>query len=360
MREDEKFLVLLSQFELSIKKIDSILNCLGANISIDSFFKNKECKKLVSEEMYANMQVCASEARMRNYLENLKNAGIVLLTKFSSNYPDKLAFLPDAPYFLFCKGDLSLLKAKSISIVGSRTPSNYGRIMTDRLSEGLAKNGVCIVSGLAYGVDSISHRKALENGGNTIAVLGSGFNNIYPAEHTTLAKEIAEKGLLISEYCPSMKATRYTFPQRNRIIAGLSDGVLITEAGIKSGTVHTKDFALDYGKEVFALPGNANSEKSELPNALIKSGQGQCVTEAEDILNALGIDKFAQPKKKEKACQLGMEEQEIVDLLSDGDKNIEFLSEKSTLNINILNSYLTTLEIRGIIRRMPGGVYSLV
>ncbi len=359
MREEEKLLVLLSQFELPLKKIDNILNCLGERQSIDEFFKSKECKKLISEELYANMQVCASEARIRIYLENLKNSGIELITKFSDNYPEKLAYLPDAPYFLFCKGDISLLSAKSIAIVGSRTPSNYGRIMTDKLSEGLAKNGVCIVSGLAYGVDSIAHRKALDEGGKTIAVLGSGFNNIYPAEHSNLAKDIAEKGLLISEYCPSMKATRYTFPQRNRIIAGLSDGVLITEAGIKSGTVHTKDFALDYGKEVFALPGNANSEKSELPNALIKSGQGQCVTEAEDILTGLGMEKNFKAQNKQKSFQLSLEEQEIVDLLSDGDKNIEFLSEKSTLNINILNSYLTTLEIRGIIRRMPGGVYSL-
>lgn len=359
MREDEKFLVLLSQFEITNKKIENILAALGDDISIKNFFALESAKKLVGEELYANMQTCASATRLEMYLTNLKNAGITLLTRFSDGYPYKLEVLPDAPYFLFCKGNIDLLKETAISIVGSRTPSNYGRIMTDRFSEGLAKAGVVVVSGLAYGVDSIAHRKALEVGGKTIAVLGSGMNNIYPAEHTSLAKEIAEKGLLISEYCPSMKATRYTFPQRNRIIAGLSDGVLITEAGLKSGTVHTKDFALDYGKDVFALPGNVTSEKSELPNGLIKSGQGQAVTEADDILKFIGFER-KEEKKTEKAVKLSFEEQEIVNLLSKGDKDMEFLSKNSTLNINILNSYLTTLEIRGIIRRLPGGVYVLV
>ncbi len=358
MREEEKFLVLLSQFELSIKKIDNIIDKLGSNICIDDFFASKDMKAIVGEELYANIKICASEDRLRTYLKSLSSLNIKLLTRFSDDYPQKLALLQDAPYFLFCKGDISLLEEKAVSIVGSRTPSNYGRIMTDRFTEGLVKAGVVVISGLAYGVDSIAHRKALEVGGKTIAVLGSGLNNIYPAEHTSLAKEIEEKGLLISEYCPSMKATRYTFPQRNRIIAGLSDGVLITEAGLKSGTVHTKDFALDYGKDVFALPGNVNSEKSDLPNAIIKSGQGQCVTEVGDILEYFGLEKNSQ--KKEHAFELCLEEQEIVNLLADGDKNIEFLSEKCTFNINILNSYLTTLEIRGIIRRLPAGFYSLV
>lgn len=360
MREDEKFLVLLSQFEISTKKIDNILEQLDGNVSIKNFFALKNVKELVGEELFAKIQVCSSEERIKNYQNNLKEAGIKLITRFSDNYPAKLAFLSDSPYFLFCKGDLSLLEMKGVAIVGSRTPSNYGRIITDRFSEGLAKGGLCIISGLAYGVDSIAHRKALEVGGKTIAVLGSGMNNIYPAEHTSLAKEIAEKGLIISEYCPSMKATRYTFPQRNRIIAALSDGVLITEAGIKSGTVHTKDFALDYGKDVFAVPGNINSEKSELPNALIRSGQGQCVTAADDILDYLGVEKVEVKKKEKKACQLSMEEDEILSLLTNGDKSMEFLSKNSSLNINILNSCLTTLEIRGIIRRLPGGFYSLV
>ena len=357
MTEEEKLFLLLSQFEISNKKVERILNELGQNISIDSFFKIKDLKNILGEEIYANVQVCASEVRLRQYQRNLQESKIKLLTIFSKDYPQKLAFLPEKPYFLFCKGDLSLLSKKSIAIVGSRTPSNYGRMMTDRFAGQLAQNGVVVVSGLAYGIDSIAHRKALEVGGKTIAVLGAGFNNIYPAEHKSLADSIAEKGLLISEYCPSMKATRYSFPQRNRIIAGLSDGVLITEAGMKSGTIHTKDFALDYGRELFAIPGNITSEKSQLPNDIIRSGQGQCVLCVEDILSSLGMSKTKQPKKQ---LQLSFEEQEIVDLLSKGDFDIDYLSKNCSLKVNILNSCLTTLEIRGIIKRLPGEVYSLV
>ena len=357
MTEEEKLFLLLSQFEISNKKVEKILDELGEHISIGRFFKIKDLAKILGEELYANMQVCASEVRLRQYQRNLEESGITLLTIFSKSYPEKLAFLPDKPYFLFCKGDLSLLSKKSIAIVGSRMPSNYGRMMTDRFAGQLAQSGVVIVSGLAYGVDSIAHRKALEVGGNTIAVLGSGFNNIYPAEHQSLADTIAKEGLLISEYCPSMKATRYSFPQRNRIIAGLSDGVLITEAGIKSGTIHTKDFALDYGRELFAIPGNITSEKSQLPNDIIRSGQGQCVLCVEDILSSLGMSKTEQPKKQ---MQLSFEEQEIVNLLSNGDFDIEYLSKNCNLKVNILNSCLTTLEIRGIIRRLPGEVYSLI
>lgn len=357
MKDNEKLLILFSQFENVNKKLEKVLLELGQDVSIPNLFKIKNLKNLLGEELYENIKICANEQRLNQYQENLKNMGVVLLTKFSENFPKKLSMLPDCPYFLFCKGDISLLTKPSVAIVGSRMPSNYGRIVTDKFTKSLAENGLVIISGLAYGIDSIAHRKALECGGKTIAVLGSGFNFVYPAEHESLANEIAQKGLLISEYCPSMKATRYSFPQRNRIIAGLADGVLITEASLKSGTIHTKDFALDYGKEIFAVPGNVNNEKSELPNDIIKSGQGQCVVRAEDILETFGIEKNI---KKNKIFQLSFEEESIVKLLSQQDRDIDFLSKNCNLNINILNSCLTTLEIRGIIRRLPGEVYSLI
>lgn len=357
MKEKEKLLVLLSQFEITYKKISKIIEILDEELNIDNFLKNKQIKELFDENLYENIKICATDARIKSYLKNLEESEIKLITKFSSEYPEKLACIPDAPYFLFCKGDTSLLNQKAIAIVGSRVPSKYGMIVTDRFSETLAKSGIVIVSGLAYGVDSIAHRKALDVNGKTIAVLGSGFNNIYPSAHQDLANIIASKGLLISEYCPSMKATKYSFPQRNRIIAGLSDGVLITEASIKSGTIHTKDFALDYGKDVFAVPGNINSEKSELPNDIIKSGQGYAVTSPEDILEK--VDFKVQNYKKVETVQLSIEEQTILNLLSDGDKDTDFLSKNCNFNVNILLSYLTTLEIRGIIKRLPGGFYSL-
>ena len=227
-------------------------------------------------------------------------------------------------------------------------------MITDRFARSLAKEGIVIVSGLAYGIDSIAHRKCLEVGGKTIAVLGSGFDEIYPAEHISLAEEIAKQGLLISGYLPNKKATKFSFPQRNRIIAGLSDGLLITEAGIKSGTLHTRDYALDYGKNLYAIPGSIESNLSELTNEMIKTGQAMCVTCCDDILK--DYNKIISKNGiKNIAEQLSFEEQNIISLLQDGMKEIDFLAKNCNMSINNFNSYLTTLEIRGIISRLPGG-----
>ncbi len=354
MEENERFLVYLSQFNLTVKKIGTLLEQMD-EVSLDAFLKHN-FSNLFSQETYAHMQEQANERLFNQYLANLKEKNIKIVTKFSREYPSRLKGLDDSPYYLFCKGNLSLFETHCIAVVGTRNPTNYGKIMTDRLTEGLASAGVTVVSGLAVGVDSISHRKALEVGGNTIAVLGCGFNRIYPAQHTDLAREISEKGLLVSEFCPSVPPTRYNFPQRNRIIAGLSEGVLITEAAMNSGTTHTRDFALEYGRDVYALPGNVTSEKSELTNDIIKAGQGQPVTSANDILLSMGLN---ENKKVKKVVQLDVIEQKIANLLKNGEKDIDYLSENSNLNVNSLNSYLTMMEINGIIRRMPGGLYCL-
>lgn len=215
-----------------------------------------------------------------------------------------------------------------------------------------------IVSGLCYGVDAIAHRGTVDVKGKTIAVIGSGFNKIYPATNTALAKEIVEKGgLIVSEYPPSFEAKRYTFPKRNRIVAGLCDGILITEAGAKSGTLHTKEFGLEYGKDIFAIPGNINSDKSELPNSLIKLSQANCVTNADEIVEFYGMS----VNNKENVFQnLSFDEQKIVNLLQNGEQNFQFLAENTKIPVNILNSCLTTLEIRGLIRKLPAQTYGLI
>ena len=351
MNELQKFLVFLSQFDFTYSKFQQIVDFMGDKLSIEKFCKTKFDKNILSEENYERMKNKSNETIISNYVHNLKNQGIILLTKFDNNYPQKLINHSDAPFFLFCKGDLSLLNSKSLSVVGTRKPSNYGRMITNKLVGDIAQHKITIVSGLAYGVDSIAHRKCLECGGKTIAVLGSGLNEIYPAEPKGLADEIAEKGLLISEYPPNKIATKYTFPQRNRIIAGLGDGVLITEANFKSGTIHTKDYALEYGKNIYSVPGNVDSELSYLTNDIIKSGQASCVTSSQDILNDYDVDNITSKK----SYQLSIEEQMIVNLLEDGMKEMDFLIKNCNLSTNIFNSCLTTLEIRGIINRLPGG-----
>lgn len=355
MNEKQLLIYFLSQFDLAANKVEEILSALGKDFSFSKLCSVK-LEKIVSKTAADKILSLASSQYAKTYLENLKELGIGLLCKFDKDYPEKLLPLEESPFFLFYKGDLSLLKMPSIAIVGTRTPSAYGRMVSERFARELAQNGVAIISGLAYGVDSIAHRAALECGGKTVAVLGSGLNNIYPAQHLDLAREIAEKGLLLSEYCPSTSATKYSFPARNRIIAGLSDGVLITEAGLKSGTLYTRDFALDYGREVYAVPGNIDNCKSDLPNEIVCSGQGMGVTSSKAILENMNIDS-QQPQKKN--LQLSFEEDVVVKLLETGAKDMDELEKKSNLAIGVLNSCLTMLEIRGIISRMPGGLFCL-
>lgn len=352
LTKEEKLLVLMSMFDISNKKQESILQIVD-DFSLDKVLSNQQVVNLLTNEEYHNM-ASFEERVLDGCIENMQRAGITILTVMSPNYPKSLIDLDDRPMILYAKGDLSLLDKKAVAVVGTRSPSNYGKIVTEKFVDKLARAGLVIVSGLCYGVDAIAHKKTLEVGGKTLAVVGSGFNNIYPATNTNLAKEIAEKGLLLSEYYPSFVAKRYTFPRRNRIVAGLSDGVLIPEAGIKSGTVHTKEFALDYGKDMFAVPGNIGSEKSELPNYLIKTAQAECVLDADDILTYYGLDKVA----KTQVISLSFDEKTILDLLADGPKDFNFLAEKSKIPVNILNSCLTTLEIRALIRKLPAQTYA--
>ena len=347
------FLRFLSAFELSNTKISKILDIMAEDFSFENFLKQDNIEKLIGKEYYL-MSKKANNDFLKEYLERLNSLNIKLTTRCDENFPKKLVDIDDAPYYLFYKGDISLLNDKCVAIVGTRMPSPYGITVTERFAKELALAGGVIVSGLAYGVDSIAHRKALEENGKTVAVLAGGFNNIYPQENYSLFCEIAKKGLVITEHRPDVKSVKYLFPQRNRIVAGISDALLITEAGAKSGTTITKDFALDYGVPIYAVPGNITSTKSEGTNALIASMQGICAIDPQSIIDDLGL-----VKKKKVSQQLSIDEALIVDKLKDACSDIDEIQLKTKLNINKLNSLLTTLEIKGIIKRLPGGLYSL-
>lgn len=349
------FIKFLSAFDITNKRIETLLDAMEGDFSFEKL-SSLNLKSLVGDKLARELFENCDQEYFDMYLEKLESKNVGVLTREDSEFPTKLKNIDEPPFFLFYKGDLSLLKEPAIAIVGTRSPSNYGRIVTERFAETLARSSVVIVSGLAYGVDSIAHRKALDVNGKTIAVFGSGFDNVYPAAHTNLANEIAEKGLLLSEYRPEVEPSKYTFPKRNRLVAGLSDGVLITEAGRKSGTMITKDCALDNGIAIYAVPGNITSEKSEGTNEIISTMQAVCTLSPQEILRDLGIDGI---KQKKKIVQLSIEESKIIELLSNGEKDIEFLSENVDFDIKKLNTLLTTLEIKSIIRRMPGGFYTL-
>ncbi len=209
---------------------------------------------------------------------------VIKIDMNSKWYPDKLRNINCPPKELFCLGNLDLLNRKSIAIIGSRNYSGYGKRAANEFSKGLAQNDICIVSGLAKGIDAFAHSGCLSIDGKSIAVLGSGVDVIYPKENTQLYhKIIAKDGLIISEYPLGTKPEKQHFPVRNRIISGLSDGVLVIEARKNSGTNITVDFALDQGKDVYVIPGNIYSKTSDGTNFLIKEGAIP-VTSYEDVL----------------------------------------------------------------------------
>lgn len=356
---NEKSIIWLTLFEqLTPAKISKLITLYDEpKYLIDNLIKDKQnIVKIVGEDLYHKM-ITTDAKLLGNYIENLTAKNIKCVTIYSENYPEKLQQISEKPVILFCKGDLSLLKEKAVSIVGTRNPTAYGRTVTEEFAKALAKKGLVIISGLASGVDKIAHETALDVGGKTIAVLGGGFDQIYPAMNTNLAQKIAENGLLISEYRPNVSATKYTFPYRNRIISALSDGVLITEAGEKSGSLHTKNYAIEQGKELFVVPANINNIRAIGSNRVLKSLQGALVTEPDDILLRLGLS--IGEVKQIKTIQTNLTEQQILDALQDSNQTFENLQEITKLETKMLNSCLTMLQIRGLIKKLAGNEYSV-
>ena len=281
------------------------------------------------------------------------------LTPTSPNYPQQLLNIPGPPKQLFWLGEApeKILSNPCVAVVGSRKVSAYGHSVTTKIVGDLARQGIVIVSGLALGVDSIAHAAALKAGGLTIAVLPCGLDRIYPSSHHQLARDILKSGgVLVTEYNEGQEIFSGNFIARNRIIAGLGLGVLITEAAEKSGSLHTANFALEQGSEVFAVPGNITSQTSVGTNNLIKSG-AVVVTDAQDIFNALKLD----PKLLEKREVYGDNEEEtiILKLIADGTHDSAELQKISEIDLALFNQTLTMLEITSKIKSEGAGRWTL-
>lgn len=284
---------------------------------------------------------------------------IKTLTLGESAFPVALAAIPQPPKQLFILGAPlnELLLQPAVGVVGSRKVSPYGRTVTSTLVGALASQGIITISGLALGVDGLAHQAALEAGGLTIAVLPAGLDVIYPASHTSLARRILENGgALVSEYPAGTPPLKHNFIARNRLVSGLSLGVLVTEAAEKSGTLHTANFALEQGKSVFAVPGNITSPLSKGTNNLIKAG-AQPVTDVNDILSALNLKITLQTNKPPIAATA--EEAGLLKLLQSGICDINELQLLSKLTPAMFNQTLTMMEITGKIKPLGGGQWSL-
>ena len=274
------------------------------------------------------------------------------------DYPASLATIENPPDVLFMRGSLPPPDTPVIAIVGSRRATRYGFSQARRIARELAEKGVTIVSGLARGIDAAAHWGALDAHGRTVAVLGSGVGNLYPPENKELAERIlAEGGAIVSELAPDAPPFPYHFPVRNRIISGLSDGVLLIEAQRKSGPHFTVDYALAQGREVFALPGNVDAPGSELPLALLKEGAAIC-TCGQDILSHMGWEE-KPPEQNSFLLKEEDEQDPILRALAMEEKTLEELIAETGLSASELGTQLTLLEISGKIERRAGRAYAL-
>jgi DNA processing protein len=281
-------------------------------------------------------------------MQRLEGAGVLVSTLLDPAYPRLLREIPAPPPVLFHRGTFSDLDEQAVAIVGTRRMSAYGRDLTARIAGDLARAGVTVVSGLARGVDGVAHRAALDAGGRTVAVLGGGVNRVYPSEHQSLARQVSEQGVLLSEYLPDTQADAPHFPARNRIISGLALGVVVTEAPERSGALITVDFAADQGRDVFAVPGNVGAANSVGCNRLLRDG-GRIVRSAEDILEDLRIG-APLPEPVQQQLVLNEGDRRLLAVMSGEPQHIDDLAERTNLTVTEVSVQLMTLELQGVVR----------
>ncbi|MEW6397628.1 MAG: DNA-processing protein DprA [Bacillota bacterium] len=284
-------------------------------------------------------------------VERAWRLGYRVFSRWDREYPPWLRQMPDPPLILYCRGEVRAEDQKAVAVVGTRHPTTYGVEVTGRLVRNLARAGLTVVSGLARGIDTCAHREALAAGGRTIAVLGSGLDRVYPAENRPLCAHIATRGAVLSEYPPGTDALPHHFPTRNRIIAGLAQGVVVVEAPVRSGALITADCADELQRPVMAVPGPVTRKESAGCNRLIRDG-AHLVEGVEDILVVLGTGgvKPAGPPEMEPREQL------VWDLLEQG-SSYDRLHSRSQLAAGDLAAVLLSLELKGLVRRLPGQVY---
>ncbi|NOR81394.1 MAG: DNA-protecting protein DprA [Methyloprofundus sp.] len=294
----------------------------------------------------------------------LEQTGNHLLLYTDPDYPSQLKEIPDPPPVLFARGDVDLIQFPQIAIVGSRNPSSAGTQIATDFASSLTNTGFTITSGLALGIDAASHRGALAAQGKTIAVMGTGLDRVYPAAHKELATEIAQNGVLISEFPPGTAAKANHFPRRNRIISGLCIGLLVVEAARQSGSLITARMALEQNREVFAIPGSINNPLARGCNALIREG-AKLVETTQDILEELG-HLFQQPAPQSSTVnsniqnKLDAEQQNLLNYVMYSPTSIDQLVNESGISVEIIASHLLILEIQGYIIATNGGNYTRI
>lgn len=302
-------------------------------------------------------------ARAEEEVEFIEKNNIIPLFYLDPTYPKRLKECEDGPVMLYTKGNTNFNNRRVLSIVGTRKPTNYGKKVTEQIVEDIAYLDCLIVSGLAYGIDITAHKAAMQHNLATVGVVAHGLDKIYPAAHRKYAERMLENGGWATDFISYTNPEQMFFPRRNRIIAGLADATLVIEAAEKSGTLITADLAVDYQRDVLAIPGNIDSELSVGCNKLIRENKAALVTSADDIINLLGWqpeDNRKKPIQPKLFVELTPEEELIVKLLqTEGPTGIDSVGLKAGLPASKCSSLLFTLEFKGMVKALPGKVYEL-
>lgn len=300
-------------------------------------------------------------AKADEAIEFAQKFNIEILTKQSANYPEKLKICDDSPMILFMKGQPVTNNRKHIAIVGTRNATPRGQSFCKEIIEQMKNRypDICIVSGLAYGIDIAAHRASLDLDVATIGVLAHGLDTIYPASHKKFAAEMLRKGALLTEFFPKTAGLKTNFVRRNRIVAGMCDATIVVESDIKGGSLITADIANSYNRDVFALPGRHNDKFSAGCNKLIKSHQAHLVESFDDIEYVLGWNNKTKPVQRQLFIELDSESQKIYDALNVSEQTIDDICRETSLKMAKVSALLLDMELKGIIRCLPGKLYSL-
>lgn len=340
-----------------------LLNLFGTAEDVFQNAKETEIKKLLGEKSAKKIEECANEAYIDNCLRYLEKNKIKTAVVGFENYPFLLSNIDDPPYVLYYRGTLKSHIEFPLAVIGSRRCNEYTKKVAEDFSKRLCENGACIVSGMAYGIDAVAAKGALSTKSDypTIAVLAGGVDHIYPMENEHLYYEIIERGAVVAEWLPATHPEKWHFPFRNRIMSGMSKGVLVAGAGEKSGTSTTVGRALEQGRDVFVVPGRIDDYHCKGSNAMIRDGYAKPVFDIDDILSEYGmhIRTEKKPIRKVQEKDFEFEELLIIKLLQSNERSIDELAIMTKYDVLKLNSVLTDLEFSGIIKQLPGRLYQI-
>lgn len=364
---DREATIALNMIEgLGPVKVRALIDVLGSPSALfDPDVSDLRMVKGFGSKLSKQVLARRYEVDIEGELRRAKELGVRILTSLDDEYPESLKTIYDPPLVLYVRGEILAQDRHALAMIGSRKCTHYGLNVTDRLAYQLAQTGFTVVSGLARGIDSAAHEGALKAGGRTIAVLGSAMDELYPPENAELADAIAKSGAVISEYPFGRQADRQTFPYRNRIVSGLSMGVIVVESGAKSGSLHTADAAVEQGRSVFAVPGRVDSPASKGTNRLIKNG-AKLVDNVDDILEEFellippeAVDRPGEQLAARPDVPLSEEEQTLVTLLWNEGMDVDSLARTTGLPSAKVSALLIGLEMKRVVNMLPGRVVEL-